>query len=102
MFEITLRSGACASTASSNRSMTVAIAPALPFSRRASSSGGQGRSSALCSTSNRFESDSTISGKTALVTSTAFILRLAPPALRLLVEHLRQPQPDLREQVQQD
>src|SRR5438105_2943968 len=100
MLEMTLSSGHRARIGSSNRSMTVAMVALLPCKRAASSSGIHGRSSALWSTSKRFESDSTISGNTARVMRT--LLTGYQAADRLLVEDSRQPEADVGEDVQQD
>src|SRR5436190_22668430 len=93
MFAITLSSRPASITDASTLSITVVIRPCLPATRRASSSTGHGWSSALCSTSKRRASASTTSGKMARATRTLFTL---------LVQDLRQPEADLREEVQQD
>src|SRR5258706_10059673 len=79
MLEMTLSSGHLARIDSSNRSITVAIAPLAPESFAASSSGGHGRSSSLWTTSWRAPRRSTSSRKTRRVITT-FILAMAAGA----------------------
>src|SRR3954466_2082976 len=93
MFEMTFRSGHRARSGASDLSITVAIAPAAPCNLAVISSGGHGRSSSLCTTSNRCRSCSTTSGNIPRVTTTFMST--------LLVEDPGQPEADVREDVQQ-
>src|SRR5262252_943777 len=98
MSHTAFRRGAASSSEASMRSLPVGSTPSLSASRRLSSSAPQGASSFwLSSTSKRSRSLSTISWKVARVTRIRGFTCRSPP-----VHDLRQPQPDPREEVQQD